>query len=114
MSTGDGCPDCERWEQRFKELERKFDAVVKQLDETTRKLDEATAKLAAATKDSTNSSKPPSSDIVKPNRPRKPAGKRKKGGQKGHRRTIRPAVLEDELDWLTQYAYDNARAVVGQ
>lgn len=112
MSTGNGCPDCERWERRFAELERKFDAVVKQLvettaklDETTAKLDEVTAKLAAATKNSSNSSKPPSLDIVKPIRPRKPTGKRKKGGQKGHQRTIRPAVPEDELDWLTQYSF---------
>ena len=113
MSTRNGCPDCERWERRFAELERKFDAVVKQLDETTAKLDETTAKLdevtaklAAATKNSSNSSKPPSSDIVKPIRPRKPAGKRKKGGQKGHQRTIRPAVPENELDWLTQYSFE--------
>lgn len=127
MSTGNGCPDCKRWEQRFAELERKFDAVVKQLNattaklnattakldattvklnETTAKLDVVTAKLAAATKNSANSSKPPSSDIVKPIRPKKPAGKRKKGGQNGHQRTIRPAVPEDELQWLTQYAYE--------
>lgn len=113
MSTGNGCPDCERWEQRFNELERKFDALVKQLDQTTRQLDEVSAKLAAATKNSTNSSKPPSSDIVKPIRPRKPAGKRKKGGQKGHQRTVRPVVPEDELDWLTQHTFDQCPCCSG-
>lgn len=120
MSTGNGCPDCQRWERRFAELERKFEAVVKQLEEataqlhetraklqeTTAKLDEVNAKLAAATKNSSNSSKPPSSDIVKPIRPRKPPGKRKKGGQKGHQRTVRPVIPEDELDWLTQYSFE--------
>lgn len=110
---GNGCPDCERWEQRFNELERKFDAVVEQLDQTTRKLDEVSAKLAAATKNSSNSSKPPSSDIVKPIRPRKPAGKRKKGGQKGHQRTMRPILAEDKLDWLTQHSYDQCPCCSG-
>ncbi len=42
--------------------------------------------LAAARKDSSNSSKPPSSDIVKPPKPQPPAGQpgRKPGGQPGH------------------------------
>ena len=42
--------------------------------------------LAAALKNSSNSSKPPSSDIVKPPKPQPPAGqpRRKPGGQPGH------------------------------
>ncbi len=42
--------------------------------------------LAAARKDSSNSSKPPSSDIVKPPKPQPPTGQpgRKPGGQPGH------------------------------
>jgi transposase len=44
-------------------------------------------KLAAATKNSSNSSKPPSSDIVKPPKPNLPSGKkRKQGAQPGHQK----------------------------
>jgi len=106
MSTGNGCLDCERWERRFAELEARFEELERKFEAVCNELAETKTKLAAATKNSSNSSKPPSSDIVKPIRRRKPAGKRKKGGQKGHQRTIRPAVPEDELDWLTQYAFE--------
>ena len=92
MSNGKGCPNCERLEKALADLQARFDELER--------------KFAAAMKNRTNSSKPPSSDIVKSIRSRKPAGKRKKGGQKGHQRTIRPAVPEDELDWLTQYAFE--------
>jgi len=47
--------------------------------------------LAAARKNSSTSSKPPSSDIVKPKKPRGKGGKkRKRGGQPGHQRHERP------------------------
>jgi len=47
--------------------------------------------LAAAHKNSSTSSKPPSSDIVKPKKPRGKGGKkRKRGGQPGHQRHERP------------------------
>jgi len=65
MSDGNGCPNCERLEKALANLPARFDELER--------------KFAAAMKNSTNSSKPPSSDIVKPTRPRKPAGKRKKG-----------------------------------
>lgn len=55
--------------------------------------------LAAARKHSGNSSKPPSSDIVKPNgqRPKKKS-KRRIGGQKGHPQHRRPAFAPEEVD----------------
>jgi transposase len=89
-----GCRGCER---RDKELAALKDRVAR-----------LEAALAAATKNSTNSSKPPSSDIVKPKRkPRKP-GRRKKnrpGGQPGHARTERQPFAPDEVDvtWLHYY-----------
>jgi transposase len=55
------------------------------------------AKLAAATKNSRNSSKPPSSDIVKAPRPPR-LGKRKIGGQKGHPRHARMAFTPEQID----------------
>ena len=50
---------------------------------------------------STNSSKPPSSDgpAVK-RRPPQPKGRRAKGGQKGHRRHARPLLPPDHTEHL--------------
>jgi transposase len=62
----------------------------------------ATSKLAAAHKDSSTSSKPPSSDIVKPPRP-KPKRKRKQGGQPGHPRHQRPAFEAGQIDDTIDY-----------
>jgi transposase len=55
--------------------------------------------LAAARKHSGNSSKPPSSDIVKPKgQRRKKKSKRRIGGQKGHPKHQRPAFAPDQVD----------------
>jgi len=66
------CPNCRRLQARLAALE----ATVAQLQE----------QLAAARKNSATSSKPPSSDIVKPPKPPLPEGqdRRKIGGQPGH------------------------------
>lgn len=66
------CANCQRLQARLEALE----ATVGQLQR----------QLAAARKDSSTSSKPPSSDIVKPPKPRPPAGRsrRNRGGQPGH------------------------------
>ena len=49
-------------------------------------------------KNSSNSSKPPSSDIVKPPRPKGRRKKRRPGGQPGHRRHERQPFAPDEID----------------
>lgn len=89
MSAADGNNGCER---------------CRELEERLRLLEAEIAKLK---KDSGNSSKPPSSDIVKPNSQRKVgSGKRKKrnrGGQKGHRRHERPAFDESQIDHFFDY-----------
>jgi len=74
-----GCPLCEGLRARIAELE---------------------AQLAKAQKHSGNSSKPPSSDIVKPapnNVPLPKGQKRRRGGQPGHPRHERPAFTPDQL-----------------
>ncbi len=84
--TRTGCPACERLQARVAELE---------------------AQLAAARKHSGNSSKPPSSDIVKPPKDAPEGeGKRKIGGQPGHPRHDRPAFPPDLIDDTHDYTLD--------
>lgn len=64
------------------------------------------AKLAAANKNSSNSSKPPSSDIVKAARQPRDGKKRKIGGQKGHPRHERVAFSIEQIDHPIHYRLD--------
>jgi hypothetical protein len=69
---------------------------------------ELEAQLAAARKHSGNSSKPPSSDIVKPPKPG-PAdkdNKRHRGGQDGHPRHERHAFPPEQIDQTYDYTRD--------
>src|ERR1700722_12606048 len=81
------CANCRRLEARLAALE----ATVARLQE----------QLAAARKNSATSSKPPSSDIVKPPKPSPPEGQdqRKIGGQPGHpkheREPFPPEAIND-------------------
>ena len=66
-------------------------------------------KLAASKKNSRNSSKPPSSDFVKPPKPEPKAneGKRKQGGQPGHPKHERPLYTIDQIDNFHSYVYSS-------
>src|SRR5450432_3022471 len=83
-----GCPACERLKTRITELE---------------------AQLAAARKHSGNSSKPPSSDIVKPPKTGRDASgkKRRRGGQAGHPRHERSAIPPEQIDKTWDYTLDH-------
>jgi transposase len=87
LGTRTRCPECSRLRERVAELE---------------------AQLAAARKDSGNSSKPPSSDIVKPpkDRPKGNNAKRQRGGQPGHPRHQRPAFPPEQIDTTKDYTLD--------
>jgi len=65
------------------------------------------AQLAAALKNSRNSSKPPSSDIVRPGSPKDKAlrkrEKRKRGAQPGHPRHERPPFAPEDVDERVDY-----------
>ncbi len=63
------------------------------------------AELARSKRDSSNSSKPPSSDIVKPPKPAPPAGEsgRKIGGQPGHARHERTSFPPEQVDRIRTY-----------
>jgi transposase len=65
------------------------------------------SQLAAATKNSSTSSKPPSSDIVKkPKDKPKDGRKRKRGGQVGHAPHQRPAFAPEQIDATHDYTLD--------
>lgn len=95
-------PTREQWYQRrIAELE----AQVVDLKAQVACLAEQVAKLL---KNSSNSSKPPSSDIVKPPKPPAPGGnsKRKIGGQPGHPKHGREPFGSEELDDTRPYRLD--------
>ena len=69
---------------------------------------ELEAEMAKLKKNSTTSSKPPSSDIIKPPRPSASGGKRGKrraGGQFGHTRHTRPAFPPEQVDKAWDYEW---------
>ena len=78
------------------------DAIIKQLTEENKQLREhiklLEEKIARLEKNSSNSSKPPSSDIVNPQPINKKKKKRKIGGQKGHPKYNRALFETDEID----------------
>jgi transposase len=87
------CANCARLHQQVQTLQQAVSALTEQV----RSLQE---QLACARKDSSNSSKPPSSDIVKPPKPEPPPGqdKRSRGGQPGHRKHDRAAFAPEQVN----------------
>lgn len=63
-------------------------------------------KVAQLSKNSSNSSKPPSSDIIKPKPKGHRKGKRKIGAQPGHPKHTRPLFPEDEITSFHDYRLD--------
>lgn len=93
-TQGTHCPNCERLAAEVAELR----ARMARLEE----------ELAKARKNSSTSSKPPSSDIVKPPKPGgrgKRTKKRKRGGQPGHPRHERTPFPPDQIDAAWEYFY---------
>ena len=86
------CPQCAVLRQRITELE---------------------SRLAKLEKNSTNSSKPPSSDFVRPPAAKK-RKKRKPGGQPGHPKHQRPAFTEQESDCHIDYSFDRCPDCAGK
>lgn len=82
----------------------KFEEQRKYYDEEIGKLKEQIARLE---KNSSNSSKPPSSDITKPKEEQRQPGKRKIGGQLGHKGSWRKDFLPEEVDAVRQLEISN-------
>ena len=77
------------------------------VDNLNKKMVALEDKLAVSNKNSRNSSKPPSSDIVKPNKakPSKDEGKRKIGGQPGHPKHTRTKYAADQINETIPHKY---------
>jgi len=92
-ATASRCANCERLQEQVDQLRQAVSALTEQV----RSLQE---KLAAAGKDSSTSSRPPSSDVVKPPKPALPQGQAKRpiGGQPGHPRHQRAAFTPEQVN----------------
>ena len=80
-----GCPECARLHARVAELE---------------------TQLAVARKTSRTSSRPPSSDIVKPPKSKNGRKKRKRGAQEGHLRHERPVFTPEQITQTQDYTLE--------
>ncbi len=74
----------------IRRLEARNAELTEHLEQQAQRIDKLEAELAKARKNSSTSSKPPSSDIVKPPKSPTATGKRKIGGQPGHKKHERP------------------------
>ena len=80
--------------------------LLQRIDHLERRVAELEAQNARLKKNSSNSSKPPSSDIVKPPPANRGKRKHKIGGQRGHPRHERAPFAPDQLDAAWDYALD--------
>src|SRR5687767_7414008 len=99
QTNANPCANCERMQQEVQTLQerlRQQEAAMAALAEEIRQLKET---LAGKSKNSSTSSKPPSSDIVKPGKDPAALGAspRKGGGQPGHPRHSRTPFSPEEL-----------------
>jgi len=94
------CSNCEALAAQVAELQASVVFL-------TRQVETLKEQLAKAKKDSSTSSKPPSSDIVNPNKKtgkgKGRRGKRKQGGQQGHPKHARPEFPPEMLDAAWEY-----------
>ena len=78
------------------------DAIIEKLIEENKQLREhiklLQEKITRLERNSSNSSKPPSSDIVNPKPPAKKGRKRKRGGQSGHKKHSRQPFTSEQID----------------
>ena len=74
--------------------------LIEQLQKKVAGLEDLVARLS---KNSSNSSKPPSSDIIRPKPKHLPKGERKIGAQPGHPRHERPLFSEADIDKFHDY-----------
>ena len=97
------------------QLMNRVEALEGRLQHLERRNADLEAEVAKARKNSATSSKPPSSDMVKP--PKLPAsrrtGQRKAGGQPGHAKHERTPFTPDQLDGAWEYPLTACKEFAG-
>src|SRR5687767_11363036 len=106
------CPNCSDWIQHAERLERKISRQAGEIAELMKQVKALQEKLAGTKKDSTNSSKPPSSDITKPRKKLTP-GERRRGGQLGHGPQQRPPFELREVDNVQLHMHESCPQCCG-
>jgi len=99
-------PIRERWyRRRIAELERQVRERDERIAALERQVAQLTEQVARLSKNSSNSSKPPSSDIVKPPKPKGKNRKRRRriGGQPGHPKHEREPFGPDQVNRVRTY-----------
>lgn len=82
-----------------------------QIQKLTQRIEQLEEEIARLKKDSGNSSKPPSSDIVKPFKAIRRLGKkRNRGGQPGHRKFSRQPFSPKQVDKVVKYKLSKKQA----
>ncbi len=97
-------------------IEAMFAKFTKEIDELKAEVADLTNQLASKKTTSRNSSKPPGSEHphAKPTRS-KPSGKKKRrGGQQGHKRTIREPIPTEQCDHVVPCNPESCRGCGGQ
>ena len=89
--------------QELEQLRQEVDRLRSQVAALESEKSQLLEQLAAAHKHSGNSSKPPSSDIVKPPGQRRRKGQRHRGGQPGHPRQEHPLLPAEQVDHFQRY-----------
>jgi len=92
--------------QHIAELEKQLKQRDERIAALEKQVAELTDKVAKLSKNSSNSSKPPSSDIVKPPRKAKNKKPRNIGGQPGHTKHERTPFATDEIDDFQTHTLD--------
>ena len=93
-------------EEQLKQRDERIAALEKQVAELIKVNAELADKVAKLSKNSSNSSKPPSSDIVKPPRKTKSKTPRKIGAQPGHTKYERTPFAIEEIDDFQTHTLD--------
>ena len=97
-------------ERMIEELRALVAEQAARLEEQAARIAELELALAQAKKDSSTSSKPPSSDLVQPRPKNKKPGRRQKprrGAQRGHEQHLRQPLPPDRVDEIVEYGIDD-------
>jgi hypothetical protein len=106
MKLPEACPNCERLARCIAQQDAEIATLKAQLAQALARITQLEQQLAVACKDSSTSSKPPSSDIIKPKPLPKGGKKRKKGGQPGHNQHLRSLFPPEAVDHFEPHTLD--------